>query len=54
MKFVTLPPLLVRDPLRSYLVFLVYSEDTLAAFRLHFVSFLQVPMCHLLECILSI
>ena len=36
------------------ILFLVYSEDTPAAFHLHFVSFLQVPMCRLLECILSI
>ena len=36
------------------ILFLEYSEDTPAAFCLHFVSFLQVPMCRLLECILSI
>jgi len=34
--------------------FLVYSEDIPAAFRLHFVNYPQVPMCRLLECILSI
>ena len=34
--------------------FLIYSEDIPAAFCLHFVNFLQVPMCCLLECILSI
>ena len=34
--------------------FVVYSEDIPAAFRLHFVNFIQVPMCRLLECILSI
>ena len=34
--------------------FLVYSEDIPAAFHLHFVNSLQVPMCCLLECILSI
>ena len=34
--------------------FLVYSEDIPAAFCLHFVNSLQVPMCRLLECILSI
>jgi len=33
---------------------LVYSEDIPAAFCLHFVNFLQVPICHLLKCILSI
>ena len=33
---------------------LVYSEDIPAAFCLHFVNFLQVPMCCLLEYILSI
>jgi len=34
--------------------FLVYSEDILAAFCMHFVNYPQVPMCRLLECILSI
>jgi len=34
--------------------FLAYSEDILAAFCLHFVNFFQIPMCCLLECILSI
>ena len=34
--------------------FLVYSEDIPAAFCLHFVNYHQVPMCHLLACILSI
>ena len=35
-------------------LFLVYSEDILVAFYLHFVDFFQVLICYLLECILSI
>ena len=36
------------------ILFLVYSEDIPAAFHLHFVNSLQVPICRLLEYILSI
>ena len=34
--------------------FLVNSEDIPAAFCLHYIDFPQVPICHLLDCILSI
>ena len=36
------------------ILIVVYSEDIPAAFRLHFVNYPQVPICRLLECILSI
>jgi len=53
MKFVTLP-LSWFELCWEVILILVYSEDIPTAFHLHFVNFLQVSMCYLLECILSI
>jgi len=53
-KVCNITPSLSLSSVEKLSRFLVYSEDVLAAFHLHFVNYPQVPICCLLECIFSI